>query len=114
VKGFLFDENLPRRIRFSPFLPIVHATDLGRSLTDSDLWQYAALHQLAIISKDADFSERIFTSQPPPWVVHLCIGNLSRNEIHPFLQRIWPQIEAMLPSQKLISVFLDRIESVAA
>ena len=35
VKGFLFDENLPRRITFAPGLPVTHVETLGRSLDDA-------------------------------------------------------------------------------
>jgi hypothetical protein len=31
---------------------------------------------LVIVSKDADFSNRIITSAPPPWVAHLRFGKL--------------------------------------
>ena len=58
------------------------------------------------------FSDRILVSQPPPWVVHLRIGNLRRADFHAFLARVWPQIEALLPAHKLVNVYLDRIEAV--
>jgi hypothetical protein len=34
MKGFLFDENLPVNIQFSPSLPLKHVTDLGGSLSE--------------------------------------------------------------------------------
>ena len=112
MKGYLIDENIPGRLLFSPSLPVVHATTLGASVSDSGLWSYAARHALAIVTKDADFSHRIMISQPPPWVVHLRFGNLRRREYHRFLLRVWSQIENRLPACKLINVFLDRIEGV--
>lgn len=78
MKGFLFDENLPRRIRFTPSLPVTHVEALGASPQDAAVWEYAKAEFLAIVSKDTDFSDRILVSQPPPWVVHLRIGNLRR------------------------------------
>ena len=112
MKGFVFDENLPRQIRFSTSLPIVHASDLGSRVSDSDVWAYAKSHALVIVTKDTDFSNRMMVSAPPPWVVHLRFGNLRRQEYHLFFQRVWPQIEALLPAHKLINVYLDRIEAI--
>jgi predicted nuclease of predicted toxin-antitoxin system len=83
------------------------------SPSDELLWNHARENRLAIVSKDADFSDRIMLTQPPPWVVHLRFGNLSRKEFHALLEKVWPQVESLLPSQKLICVYEDRIESFA-
>lgn len=90
MKGFLFDENLPQRIRFTPSQPVVHVETLGASLEDAAVWEFARQGELVIVTKDADFSDRILLSQPPPWLVHLRIGNLRRADFHAFLARIWP------------------------
>ena len=76
MKGFFFDENLASRIRFGPSLPLVPATELGAGPTDTQVWEFARQRELVIVSKDADFSERIILHTPPPWVVHLRFGNL--------------------------------------
>jgi predicted nuclease of predicted toxin-antitoxin system len=112
VTGFLFDENIPRQTTLSASLPIIHATDLGCSVSDSDVWTHAKNHSLVIVSKDADFSNRIMVSSPPPWIVHLRFGNLKRHDYHAFLKRVWPQIEGLLPTHKLINVYLDRVEGI--
>ena len=52
MKGFLFDENLPRRIRFTPFLPIIHVEAISVSPQDGAVWDYARTEFLAIVSKD--------------------------------------------------------------
>jgi predicted nuclease of predicted toxin-antitoxin system len=67
---------------------------------------------LVIIRKDADFSDRIITNSPPPRVVHLRFGNLRRNEYHALLARIWPQIETLLKSHKVVIVYADRLEGI--
>ncbi len=112
MKGFLFDENLPRRIRFTPSHPVVHVEMLGPSPDDAAVWECARQRELVIVTKDADFSDRILLAQPPPWVVHLRIGNLRRADFHAFLARIWPQVEALLTAHKLVNVYADRIEAV--
>lgn len=112
MKGWLFDQNLPAQLTFAPALPTVSATTLGANPTDSQRWNHAKEHRLAIITKDADFSGRIIVQTPPPWIVHLRFGNLRRQEYHALLARVWPQIEALLPAHKLVNVYADRVESV--
>ena len=65
-----------------------------------------------ILTKDADFGHRILSSEPPPWIVHVRLGNL---RLRPFMQRlisVWPTIESLLPKHKLITVLPDRIEGI--
>ena len=112
VKGWLFDENVPRNVTFIPVLPVSHARDLGASASDTAIWRHARNNELAIVSKDADFSHRMMIATPPPWVVHLRFGNLRRRDFHALLIRLWSQIEALLPAHKLVNVYADRIETV--
>ena len=67
---------------------------------------------MVIVSKDADFSDRIILHSPPPWVVHLRFGNLRKNDFHALLGRVWPQIEKLLKIHKLVNVYADRIEGI--
>lgn len=113
MKGFLIDENLPARFTFVPSLPVVSSSQaISRSAGDSDLWEFAREKELAIVTKDADFSDRILVSVPPPWVVHLRFGNMRRRDFHALLARLWPRIEALLPEHKMVAVYADRIEAV--
>lgn len=112
MKGFFFDENLPSRLTFTPSHPLVAGTGLGSSPTDTQVWEFARQGALVIVSKDADFSERIILSTPPPWVVHLRFGNLRRRDFHALLARVWPQVETLLKTHKLVNVYLDRVEGV--
>jgi predicted nuclease of predicted toxin-antitoxin system len=112
MKGYLFDGNVPSRLCISPKLPIVPLSDVGRNPSDTQVWEYARKHDLVIVSKDADFSDRIVTSSPPPRVVHLRFGNLRRKEYHALLARRWPQIESLLKTNKLVNVHADRIEGI--
>lgn len=111
MKGFLLDENLPARLIFTPCLPISHALDHGFNLSDSELWSIAKEEKWVIVTKDADFSDRILVSSPPPWIVHLRFGNLRRSDFHRFLASVWPKVETLLPQHKLICVYADRIEA---
>ena len=112
MNGFLLDENLPTRLRFTPALQVIHATAIGTQPTDSQLWEYARTNDLVIVTKDADFSLRMLGATPPPRVVHLRYGNLRRFEFHTLLARAWPRIESLCARYKLINVDRDRITAV--
>jgi predicted nuclease of predicted toxin-antitoxin system len=93
-------------------LPIIPVSKVGKNPTDTQIWEYARKHDLVIVSKDADFSDRIITATPPPKVVHLRFGNLRKNDFHALLARVWPQVETLLKSRKLVNVYLDRLEGI--
>ena len=114
MNGYVLDENLPQQLRFTPALPVVHVRDLGPSLTDSEVWTHAKTNDLVIVTKDADFSDRIMLLEPPPRVVHLRFGNMRLAAFHAFLAHVWPNIEALLEDHKLVNVYLDRLEAVAS
>jgi predicted nuclease of predicted toxin-antitoxin system len=111
-EGVLLDKNLPARVSFQTSLTVIHSRDLGTSLSDTDLWHYALEHNYIILSKDADFSNRILLADPPPKVVHLRFGNLRLSEFHQHLARNWSRIETLLVTHKLVNVYLDRLEAV--
>jgi predicted nuclease of predicted toxin-antitoxin system len=111
MNGFLFDENLPIKIQFTPSLPITHVSTLGESPSDTQIWQYAKENNLVIVTKDVDFSDRLMLDLTPPKVVHLRIGNMRKRNFHLFLAKVWEQIEGLCIDHKLINVYLDRIEA---
>ena len=113
MTGFLFDENLPSELLFTPSFPVLHAVSIRRSATDAEIWNYAEQNDLAIITKDADFSVRVLLHTPPPRVVHLRIGNMRKRDFQVFLAAVWPQIESLLQTHKLVNVYHDRIDAVA-
>jgi predicted nuclease of predicted toxin-antitoxin system len=78
MRGFLFDENLPRVPSLQTRLPVTHALDLGARPTDSQIWKHAQQTDLAIVTKDADFSQHIVLGAPPPRVIHLRVGKAER------------------------------------
>lgn len=42
--------------------------------TDRGIWEYAAEHELVVVSKDSDFRQLAFLYGPPPKVVWLRVG----------------------------------------
>ena len=43
MNSFLFDENLPANLRFTPVFPVIHVSVLGDSPSDTQIWRYANL-----------------------------------------------------------------------
>lgn len=110
---FLIDATLPYRFALWQGEDYCHVFDIGDDLPDSAIWQYAQQHDLIIVSKDADFSDRIMLSDPPPRVIHLRIGNMRMRDLFAFLHRVWPQIIEISASHKLIIVRESLIECIA-
>ena len=113
MNGLLIDENLPKSLVLPSVLPVYHATDFGENPTDTELWNLASERALVVITKDADFSNRILLGSSPPWIVHLRLGNLRLKELIQQLTLLWPEVEVLLPRHKLVTVLHDRIEAVA-
>ncbi len=111
MNGFLFDENLPSKIQFTPSLPIIHVSILGDSPSDTQIWQYAKEKGLVIVTKDVDFSDRLMLDLSAAKVVHLRFGNMRKSVFHSFLASVWSQIEDLAIDHKLINVYLDQIEA---
>ncbi|WP_217360058.1 DUF5615 family PIN-like protein, partial [Anabaena sp. UHCC 0253] len=111
MNGFLFDENLPTKIQFTPSLPIIHVSILGNSPSDTQIWEYAKEKELVIVTKDADFSDRLMVDSSPPKIVHLRFGNMRKREFHSFLAKVWTEIEMLVIDHKLINVYSDQIEA---
>ncbi len=113
MKGFLFDENLPINLDLESPFSIIHASHLGESLSDTQIWEYAKQNDLVIVTKDTDFSYRILEISPPPRVIHLRIGNLKRKEFNTLLCQIWRQLENLCSCHKLINVYINQIDTLA-
>lgn len=75
--------------------------------------RYAKEHDLIIVSKDADFSDWVMLSEPPPKVIHLRTGNMRLRDLFVFLQRVWPQLCELSATHKLVIVHETQIEYIA-
>jgi predicted nuclease of predicted toxin-antitoxin system len=110
---FLIDANLPNRFALwngPNFELVVNHDD---AWPDSVVWDYARSHDLTIVTKDADFSDRIMYSDPPPRVIHLRIGNMRLAELRAFLMHAWPQLDELSTRHKLLIVHASHIECVS-
>ena len=109
---YLIDANLPYRLSLWHGEDYVHVFDLSDRWTDDKIWNYARDEGFTIVSKDADFSDRIVLASPPPRVIHLRIGNLTIRSLHEFLTRTWRRICLLSESHKLVRVHLDHVECI--
>jgi predicted nuclease of predicted toxin-antitoxin system len=86
----LFDQNLSPRL---PHLLVdlypgsVHVRTVGlRDASDTEVWEYAKRHGLAITSKDSDFQQRSFLLGAPPKVIWIRVGNCPVGTIEALLR----------------------------
>ena len=81
----LFDQNLsPQLVEAlgSLYPGSRHVREVGLQAADDDVvWAYAAEHNFAIVSKDADFHQRSFVFGHPPKVVWIRRGNCATVDI---------------------------------
>ena len=110
MKGFLLDENLPKSLNLTE--TSVHATDLGKRKTDAEIWQYAKLNDLVIITKDTDFYDRIILEGPPPKIIWIRLGNLKREMLEERIHQEWQEIKSLIKQFSMIEIHSDRIEGI--
>lgn len=81
----LLDENLSFRLiklLAAEFTSVQHVANLKlNSQSDSEIWKYAKINKLCILTKDSDFNDMSIANGLPPKVIVLAIGNCSTAEI---------------------------------
>jgi predicted nuclease of predicted toxin-antitoxin system len=109
---FLIDANLPRQLALWTGGDCEFVHDIGATWSDSDIWRYAAANSLTIVTKDADFSDRVLVTSAGPSVIHVRVGNLKFVELDTYLTGVWPDIRRASEGSRLVLVYRDRIESI--
>ena len=112
MKRFLIDANLPTRVPTWQNESFLFVADIDEKWSDSEIWNYSRKNDYTIITKDADFSNRIIIAKPPPRVIHFRIGNMRLRDLIAFIDDKWPSIKRASEAHKLVNVYRDRIESV--
>ncbi|MFI5201814.1 MAG: DUF5615 family PIN-like protein [Candidatus Kapaibacterium sp.] len=110
---FLIDVNLPYYFSLWNGDDFIHQFDVGRNWSDTEIWEYAERHDLIIVTKDADFSDRIILREPPPKVIHIRFGNMKMKQFFATMSRHWPEVMELIETNKLVSVYPDRVEAIA-
>lgn len=94
----LFDQNLSPRlltILADLYSGSTHVRNEALEAADDDtVWEYAARHGFAIVSKDADFHQRSFLLGPPPKVIWIQRGNCATEEVAVLLREHHADVRA--------------------
>jgi len=109
---YIVDANLPYYFSLWESEIYEHVVDIDPAMKDSEIWQYARSHDLTIVTKDADFSDRILLHSPPPRVIHIRMGNMKLKAFYHALAHIWSDVLEMSRTHKLVNVYRDRIEGI--
>ncbi len=109
---YLIDVNLPSRFSVWAGGDYQHVAHINDEMKDSEIWEYAKDNDFTIVTKDADFSDLVMASLPPPKVIHIKFGNMKMKEFHQVITRIWDDVLVMSDEYKLVRVFKDKIEGI--
>ena len=109
---YIVDINLPAKFAHWNHPYFVHVKELNPFMPDREIWEFAKNINLAIITKDRDFYDRILLSEPPPKVIHIKLGNIKIREFHDFMAKNWNKIEKLVDHHKLILVYSDKLEGI--
>jgi predicted nuclease of predicted toxin-antitoxin system len=113
VARYLIDANLPRWFALWAGGDCEFVHDQAAGWSDTQIWDHAAANGLTIVSKDADFSDRVLLAGAAgPKVIHLRVGNLRIEDLHRYLTSVWPDVCRASDTSRLVQVYRDRIESV--
>ncbi|MDK3160215.1 DUF5615 family PIN-like protein [Kamptonema cortianum] len=109
--NFLFDENLPITLQRQE-AGDVHVLNIGERLTDTQIWNYARKNNLVIMTKAADFYDRMLILGPPPKVIWIRTGNMKRQQMESFISTQWELITQRILQCDLLEIHPDRMESL--
>ena len=109
---YLIDVNLPTKFSLWNSENFVFVKDINPFLSDSDIWEYAILHNLTIVTKDRDFYERMLLNAPPPRVIHVRFGNLKMNSFFELMVHAWGIAIELSISHKLVLIYKDSVEGI--
>ena len=109
---YIIDANLPYYFSLWRGDEYQHVIDIDPNMKDSEIWKYAQENNLTIVTKDADFSDRVLLNNPPPRVIHIKLGNMKMKAFHNAIDTIWDEVLMMSREYKLIQVYTDKIEGI--
>lgn len=109
---YLIDVNLPRKLAVWNSDEFEFVADRDATWSDQKIWDYATAKRLTIVTKDADFTVRVFMKLEGPHVIHMRVGNMKIRALYEFLSLNWPSICALSAHHQLITVFEDHVDCV--
>ena len=109
---FLIDANLNHRISLWNNADYTSVAEMDKAMPDNDIWDYAIIHEMTIITKDADFRQRLLLSDPPPRVIHVRVGNMNLKSLRMHLYKVWDEVLELITTCKIVTILPDRIEGI--
>ena len=109
---YLIDANLPYYFRLWNTPEYVHQLDINPKSKDHEIWEYAKLNKLTIITKDSDFMTKVLLFNSPPKVIHVRTGNIDMKKFFSIINACWNDVLIMSQTHKLVTMFSDHIEAI--
>ena len=109
---YLIDVNLPRYFSIWANDDCRFVADIDATWTDTQIWRHAVEATLTIVTKDADFSDRVLITDEGPRVIHRRAANMRMRDFRTFLSGRWSEICRLSEMHRLVQVYQDRIECI--
>ncbi len=109
---YLIDAKLPYYFSLWAIDEYIHVKYINDEWSDSQIWQYAKERNLTIVTKDADFSDRMLLNEPPPRIIHIKLGNMKMKAFHALISSIWEEVCELSKQYKLVRIFEKRIDGI--
>ena len=109
---YLIDVNLPRKLSHRNGDKFEFVADIDPFWSDQKIWDYAAANALTIVTKDADFTVRVFVNRGGPRVIHFRVGNMKFRPFHNFLSENWRSICLLSANHQLVTVFEGHVDCI--
>ena len=106
---FLVDVNLPKKFYYFKTADFIHVVDINPCMTDRDIWDYAIINDMVLLSKDADFYDLFLIAENHPKVINFRFGNFTLKELHLYFQKFWPTIIVHLGTSSFIIAHEEKL-----
>lgn len=110
MQRFLIDANLPRRLTLWAVENFQYVADIDPTLSDRSVWDYAKIHNLTIVTKDADFTDRALVRPGEVRVIHFRTGNMPFKAFEKFVEQNWSSIIKLSATHQIVTVYEDCID----
>ena len=109
---YIVDANLPSFLPVWSGVEFEFVTDIDRKWSDQKIWNYAWAHGLTIITKDSDFTDRVFLNPDGPHVIHMRVGNMKIRALEAFLNRNWELLRVLSAQHQLVAVYGSHFDCI--
>jgi predicted nuclease of predicted toxin-antitoxin system len=72
--SFLVDVNLPKYFSFFNDPNYTFVSDINLQMSDTEIWDYALINKLVVLTKDTDFYNRFLVSSTAPKIIYFQLG----------------------------------------